>query len=630
MNSSPGVALSRAALKPCIHCRKRKVKCDRGNPCAECVRFAKACSYEDTVADTNAREPHAQDQGDLQHRLDRLEKLLEEKEAKAAFPESHQRSIAKTGQMLPEPSSFVQTALHLVANSSEDESGVLMTASGTTLYVAGGFWAKLFEETDELHMLLQPLQHPAATLSPPIHSHDPTLDLSLDTPHPSIQQADVLCNLFFARVEPFIRILHEPTFRKEYRSLQLGKCSTPDEFEALLSAIYLLTILVTDKSMVQDIFGQPKAEVLCRSRRFAEASLSRIGFMRSRSMLSFQALLYHITFLYEAGDYETATSMVGLAQQISRRLGLHRDASASVDPFAFEIRKRAANHLAFLVYRGYENEGIDCIIPIASVMNLAPMNADDITWEEWLYTKFAPRPVGKQGYTDMTFAVVRPQLALLMTSMLTQIAHLTTEQSAALLGQARTELTLRYTQHFDLDQPMQKLVEGYIRLYLETIKLAVDIGHVKHGREGGTEFKNRQADLGIFFRATHILAEVEAIEAEAGTFGWAWIFRACPHWHATAALLCHIAHRLDCFTPQDVDRAWRQVEIFFRRHDNAEFSVRASPAWQVMEHFRQMAKDRQAAACLQRADMDWNSLLQLDQDIDFRDGTGLAPSEFQL
>jgi hypothetical protein len=188
--------------------------------------------------------------------------------------------------------------------------------------------------------------------------------------------------------------------------------------------------------------------------------------------------------------------MVGLAQQISRRLGLHRDASASVDPLEFEIRKRAANHLAFLVYRGYENEGIDCIVPIASVTNLAPMNADDITWEEWLYTKFAPRPVDKQGYTDMTFAVVRPQLALLMASMLTQIAHLTTEQSAALLGQARTELTLRYTQYFDLEQPMQKLVEAYIRLYLETISLAVDIGHVKHGRERGNEFKNRQADLG--------------------------------------------------------------------------------------------------------------------------------------
>ena len=59
----------------CFICRQRKVKCDRGNPCSNCVKAAEKCSYIAPVRGKRRISKPAKE--GLHAKLKRYEQLLE-------------------------------------------------------------------------------------------------------------------------------------------------------------------------------------------------------------------------------------------------------------------------------------------------------------------------------------------------------------------------------------------------------------------------------------------------------------------------------------------------------------------------------------------------------------------------
>ena len=119
-------SLSRLALKPCINCRQRKVKCDRGNPCTGCARFARVCTYEERRSPSNelSPQPVQGQQWPPQHRL--------EPSSSSRVPSSVLRGNIKQGD-----SRF---------HDDQGESGWLLHEHGLSLYLPPGHFVKLFEE----------------------------------------------------------------------------------------------------------------------------------------------------------------------------------------------------------------------------------------------------------------------------------------------------------------------------------------------------------------------------------------------------------------------------------------------------------------------------------------------------
>ena len=118
------VPLSRLALKPCINCRQRKVKCDRGNPCTGCTRFAKVCIYEEGRSPSSESSPQ-QAQG--------------------------QRGSSQSPSGLESSSSILNGSLKEGDSRSSDErgdSGWLLYERGLSLYIPPGHFVKLFEEVN--------------------------------------------------------------------------------------------------------------------------------------------------------------------------------------------------------------------------------------------------------------------------------------------------------------------------------------------------------------------------------------------------------------------------------------------------------------------------------------------------
>ena len=68
-----------ALAKPCIACRKRKVKCSKTRPCSNCARAKQLCNYDGDEAgpDTARQSIEGSADGEVRERLARLEKLME-------------------------------------------------------------------------------------------------------------------------------------------------------------------------------------------------------------------------------------------------------------------------------------------------------------------------------------------------------------------------------------------------------------------------------------------------------------------------------------------------------------------------------------------------------------------------
>lgn len=142
---------SRTVLKPCIHCRARKVRCDRKSPCTECVRFNKICSYDEA---TPSRPDGSSNDQDVQSRLARLE----------AFMESHTNGMTNSGASTIianrhndshlEKNSFakvspigISEAVSLALRFDSPMQPVSFWHEGqSSIYVEPGFWGTMFQQ----------------------------------------------------------------------------------------------------------------------------------------------------------------------------------------------------------------------------------------------------------------------------------------------------------------------------------------------------------------------------------------------------------------------------------------------------------------------------------------------------
>ncbi|KAL9111274.1 MAG: hypothetical protein Q9227_004353 [Pyrenula ochraceoflavens] len=612
-------ALSRLAIKPCVNCRQRKVKCDRGQPCTECVRFSKNCVYEDSHIPARTTTPH--DQTALKDRLDRLERLLAQNPEKQAAFDNEVRSLRsgiQASNEAPKEPHFSSQA----PGTEGDGHGSLVYDRGMSQYIMNEHWTRMFQEDDELNLLLgsnelsPELAEQSLLLAPTSHTEtQPSFTA------PSLAQGTVLCNIFFQRVEPFIRVLHESSFKRERQQYLLGKSSSQSEFEALLYSVYALSVLSCPSELVNQVLGEDRSAALARYQAVTEAALRRIQFLRNRSLTSLQALLYYVTLLLENGSFEVAISMVGVAEQVARRMGLHKVAfNSKVMPFVADMRRRAMHHLTFLRYRSFEIEGQELEIRSEDDDCLLPKSVNEADWEKWLHTRLSPPPQNREGNSDITFIKLRSYLTRQLYNILSKCGEMSIDQTEQKMQDIQFEFQTKYLQNADYSQPMPRFLQLYGQIFVDKIALAVDITHTKYGRSTTNEFKNN-----IFFRSVDILSRVTAAETEFANYGWSWIFRGSPEWYPIAALLCHLVHRTDQFTPEAVAQVWQQAEAFFARHDNADFSIRDCSPWRLVQRWRQQALDMQllnsmsnAAAAgggagrMEQEDFDWSAAVNLD------------------
>lgn len=121
--------------------------------------------------------------------------------------------------------------------------------------------------------------------------------IDLRLAHPTIEESNTLCKLFFDGVNPFIRVLHESHFGRELVQYRRGHHQFPDEFEALLFSIYTLTVGSLSPEVVEGLFSTTKNVLLARFQSVTQASLSKVHFFKTEKIMTILALLHYVVCL---------------------------------------------------------------------------------------------------------------------------------------------------------------------------------------------------------------------------------------------------------------------------------------------------------------------------------------------
>lgn len=122
--------------------------------------------------------------------------------------------------------------------------------------------------------------------------HLPLTDLNY--PHPTLEESNLLCKLFFESVNPFVRVLHEAHFGRELDRYRRGRVELPREFEALLSAIYLLTINSLRPEIVQRAFSTPKDTLIAQYQYACQSALAKVDFYKTDKVYTLLALIHYL------------------------------------------------------------------------------------------------------------------------------------------------------------------------------------------------------------------------------------------------------------------------------------------------------------------------------------------------
>ncbi|RDW91575.1 hypothetical protein BP5796_02740 [Coleophoma crateriformis] len=591
MSSTSGVAVH---TKPCLICRRRRVKCDRLRPCSNCTRSEQLCSYDaverghdnSIVSNAGANNPGTED---LRERLAKLEEMMAAMLTQNSSPTGEMNVRDGTSddiiKLHENRSSATVTRSDVDTNNAKGlagQAGQLVFQDGYSACFDPEFWAVMTTEVDDLRILLNPaapIEDPSSWLSlavlglPQVHLVD------LSTAHPTLAQSNDLCRLFCENINCKTQLVHNGYFHRSVTHWRRGSEPLPQEFEAFMFTTYLLTANSLAPEVVEKTFATNKSLLVANFHHAVQASLSKLDFLVSDKVWVLVALVQYTTFLFRRNVHHGAIAMLGITVRVAQNQGHHRDpAHYPLSKWVGEIRRRIWNQICCLDALAITNFGAESCLP-ATADCMPPINAND---EEWKASRFASPsslPGGSSGYTDMTYTLVEREISDL-TRKLTKIGSQEIELEKNEIQQVERKLNELYFLDVDRTLPAQTVIVAMAEVRLSTLKLGIKYREAISSKTGPSNIQDHE----VFLAAVESL---EAIDYHIRTFssnGWDWIFLDNVPWLAIAIVLVQIPQAT--IRGLDVVRAQRQIEIVFYRYEDPDRSLSHCRLWKILVDLR--------------------------------------------
>ncbi|KAL4941771.1 hypothetical protein BDV06DRAFT_175982 [Aspergillus oleicola] len=241
-------------LKPksCLACRKRKVRCDRQYPCANCSRWSIECIFPSPVR----RCPRARTKLDSR-------------------PRGNQELHDRIHMLEAQVSQLTETA------KAQADRLRSLGSLGESLFPSSHTWA-----------------HSTASL------------------HPSLALGQTYWKIFLERVDPLIKVVHRPSASRILRGGLDNPTSLSECQAALLQVIYFASISAMDATDVQGSLRMSKDTALSTYRMAAEQALARTGFLTTNDWTTLQALVLFIAISRLLNNHKSAWNLAGLAERL--------------------------------------------------------------------------------------------------------------------------------------------------------------------------------------------------------------------------------------------------------------------------------------------------------------------------
>ncbi|RYC53732.1 hypothetical protein CHU98_g12476, partial [Xylaria longipes] len=436
----------------CTSCRARKLKCDKQDPCRNCVRSGSECVFP---ARKRIQRPRKTKNAELLQRLNRLESIvgrvgltnLDELEARVGVGVGAAETVAA------EPSSSSSPSrLHLPITIETDDSGPrgdshapcgLKCArppqdSTASRYLSGEFWSSLCDEVGGLRQALEQstdsddeedneggtpesvgggagasiLTSPGMLLGTQQRSSLHAIE------HPSPERIQYLAAVYFRNVDMHLKILHRPTILNALSNLAAYPDTASDlspESTALFFAIYYASITSLTSAECIHNLGRPRADLATSFQAGIEQALLRADYLNNTSLETLQALTLYTCCLRSHNGSRASWALLGLPIRLAQAINIHQDGDGDDDdddgtrsrrtPFEAEQRRRLWWQLIVLDIRAAEDRGTVTIIARGSYDTRLPHNIDDVEFGPDTTAPLRDRP----GPSDATFGLFTAQ-----------------------------------------------------------------------------------------------------------------------------------------------------------------------------------------------------------------------------
>ena len=176
------------------------------------------------------------------------------------------------------------------------------------------------------------------------------------------------------------------------------------------------------------------------------------------------------------GEILHASSLLALAIRMAQRLGIHRDGTNfNLTPWQTELRRRIWHYIVLVDTWCMENHGLETAISSGFSDTMLPQNSDDSAWDT--SDSSTVQPAAKQGFTDMTFALMQYEAAAAMHIVLHNSVPMAGEEvdytsfHSQLRQETWSEIERVYLKHLDTADLRQSLTLEIAQLSFKRMHL---------------------------------------------------------------------------------------------------------------------------------------------------------------
>ncbi|GIC90226.1 uncharacterized protein Aud_006658 [Aspergillus udagawae] len=401
----------------CVLCQQRKVRCDRGFPCANCVRAQAQC-----VPATQVRRRRRFPERELLERLRRYEDLLRQNNIQ--FQPLH-HSVVEKASSTREDRSYGRTSDVKLERDSQEEA----TPGSETKYEAKNFWSVMNQmsvdpEEGDTNDSDRSNEHDTSrfgvretifkkTWELVYDGGSQTLlfgarkfDLKVSTLHPKQVEIFRLWQIYQDNVNPLLKVTHTPTLQARIIDAAADVANITPTLEALMFSIYCLAILSLSEDECRALFGSSRDDLLKGYQFACQQALLNCEVLRTSDRDCLTALYLYLISARQQTDPRSLSLILSVAIRIALRMGIHSESSYSrYTVLEGEMRRRLWWSLVMFDNRICEMADPKSTNLLPTWDCRTPLNVNDFD----LQPEMKSRPATHGNPSEALFAVVRSE-----------------------------------------------------------------------------------------------------------------------------------------------------------------------------------------------------------------------------
>ncbi|OCK79312.1 hypothetical protein K432DRAFT_300154 [Lepidopterella palustris CBS 459.81] len=441
----PRIRRRNRLITSCLECRRRKLKCDKLQPCTNCTKFVRDCVFLAPALDPAGQAKLAE----VKEKMGMLERTLEEDVARRRTSSTRTTDGSQSqlpGQddgdsagelsapederdLEPTPLATEDAAYYDDADDDLVDLGIQLGKMRITERVGGYVRPRLSEELTQALKEVPPQQgdispavyptaagsSPGAYLVPGREYVAPSSSFffapeprrtSLMQYLPAKGTADKLMQQYWESVHVLARAVHRPSFERQYqnfwRDISMG-VEPRVSFQAVVLAALLSAVISIPEEKVLAEYGVAKQELVENFKQGTETTLSRANFLRTTKLETLQAFVMYLIPLCRSEVSRAHSALTGTIIRLAECMGLHRDGSHyGLSAVEVHVRRLVWYQICFLDIHTCEVTGPRPQIRREDFDTKFPLNVDDVDLE----SSFPPTEDVKH-FTDMTISRIR-------------------------------------------------------------------------------------------------------------------------------------------------------------------------------------------------------------------------------